>query len=348
VDSKMTTAEIARVVNGRLVGNGGVIIRGLAKIEDAGPEDLSFIANPRYVRFLETTRAGAVLVVPNLADANRTVIEVADPYLEFLRLLEMFHPRIQWLEPGIHPSSVVSPTAILGVDVSVGAFSYVGAGAVIGAGTRIFPQVVISAGVQVGERCEIHSHVSLREGVRLGARVVVQDGVVIGADGFGFAPEGDHYRKIPQLGIVSIGDDVEIGANTTVDRATLGETTIGAGTKLDNLIQVAHNAVVGSNTVIAAQTGISGSTRIGDNCRVGGQVGMIGHLRIGDRVNIGAQSGVGDDVPDGETVSGSPARQHGLWKRIEASLSRLPDLFKRVRRIEAAVFGDETKGKTES
>lgn len=344
----MTAFEVAGFLNGKLIGNGDTVISGLAKIEDAGPRDLSFVANPKYVCYLDTTQAGAVLVAPGAREAHCTVIEVDDPYLGFLRLMDVFYPRRSWLERGIHPTAVIAPDAVLGEGVTVGAFSFVGPRCIIGVGTVIFPQTVIAADVVIGDHCEIHSRVSLREGIRIGDRVVLQDGAVIGSDGFGFAPSGEGYRKIPQLGTVVIEDDVEIGANTTIDRATLGETVIGKGTKLDNLIQIGHNASIGSHTVIAALSGISGSVKIGDFGRFGGQVGVAGHLKLGDRVQVGAQSGVGHNVADGDSVSGSPARSHALWKRIEASLNRLPDLFRRVRELEAIVHGDRTRDKADS
>ena len=345
----MTTAEVARYLNGKLIGDADTVISGLAKIEEAGPHDLSFVANAKYVRFLETTGAGAILVAPGERVTTRTVIEVADPYVDFLRMLEMFHPRSPWLESGIHPSAVIAPDAVLADGVAVGALSFIGPRCRVGAGTQIYPQAAIAADVEIGERCEIHARVSIREGVRIGNRVVIQDGAVVGSDGFGFAPAPDGYRKIPQLGTVVIEDDVEIGANTTIDRATLGETLIGRGTKLDNLIQVAHNVVIGSHTVVAAQTGISGSAKVGSFCRIGGQVGMAGHLQIGDKVQLGAQSGVSGDIAEGEIYSGAPARPHGLWKRIEASLTRLPDLFRRVRALEAKAFGEDgNQGKADS
>jgi UDP-3-O-[3-hydroxymyristoyl] glucosamine N-acyltransferase len=344
----MTASEIAQRLGGTLRGDGGRVIRDVAKIEEAGPTDLSFIANVKYVRYLDETRAGALLVTTGMKAEGRTLIEVADPYLGFMRMLDWFHPRAAWLKVGVHPSAVIEADAVVAPDASIGAFCYVGPRAVIGARSQLYPQVVICADAVVGEDCEIHSRVTLREGVRLGNRVVVQDGAVLGSDGFGFAQIESGYVKIPQRGIVIIGDDVEIGANTTVDRATLGETSIGTGTKLDNLIQVAHNVTVGSHTVIAAQTGISGSARVGDRCRIGGQVGIVGHLSVGDGVMIGAQSGVGGNVEPGEVVSGSPSRPHALWKRIEASLTRLPELFRRVRALEAAVFVPKNKEKGSS
>lgn len=339
----MTAAEIAHYLGGTLCGKADTVITGVAKIEEANFGDLSFVSNVKYIRHLETTKAGVILVAPGLTAGNRTVIEMADPYWGFMRMLEYFHPRMIWLNRGIHPTAVIEPDANIGMDVSIGAFCYVGPRSVIADGTLLYPNVVIGADVEVGEHCEIHSHVTIRESVRIGNRVVIQDGAVIGSDGFGFAACDSGYIKIPQRGIVVIGDDVEIGANTTIDRATLGETVIGSGTKLDNLIQIAHNATIGSHTVIAAQSGVSGSTHIGDRCRIGGQVGIIGHLHIGDSVMIGAQSGVGADVETGETVSGTPARSHSLWKRIEVALTRLPELIKRVRALETAVFEKENK-----
>lgn len=337
----MTTSDVAAFLGGRLIGRGDVVIRGMAKIEDAGPHDLSFVANAKYVRFLETTNAAAVLIAPGLGAAACPVIEVSDPYMSFVQMLDRFSPRVHFVEPGVHPTATVAADAVLGADVAIGAFSFIGPRATIGSGSVIYPHSVIGADVQIGEQCEIHSHVSLREGVRLGNRVIVQDGAVIGSDGFGFAPDKGGYRKIPQRGIVVIADDVEIGANTTIDRATIGETVVGRGTKLDNLIQVGHNAAIGANTVIAAQTGISGSSKIGERCRIGGQVGIVGHLQIGNDVMIGAQSGVSRNTAAGDVVSGSPARSHALWRRIEAALNRVPDLFRRVRRLESAVFGGQ-------
>ncbi len=342
----ITALELAHQLGGRLVGRGDTVINGVAKIEEAGPSDLTFIANVKYARYLNETSAGVVLIAPKNYDpetCRRTVIEVEDPYFSFLTLLETFHPRIPWLESGIHPTAVVAEGTVLGNDVNAGALSFIGPRTKVGARTVIFPHAVIAADVIIGEDCEIHSHVSIREGTRIGNRVVIQNGAVIGGDGFGFAPSKNGYRKIPQRGIVVIEDDVEIGANTAIDRATLGETVIRSGTKLDNLIQVAHNVTIGRNTVVAAQSGVSGSTRVGDECQIGGQVGIVGHLHIGNGVMIGAQSGVGSDVEDRQIISGSPARSHSLWKRIEAALTRLPDLFKRVRALESEVFGENSK-----
>lgn len=332
---QMTVAEIAARIGGTVHGNGDLLICGLAKIEEAGKNELTFFANARYARFLEVTGAGAILVPQNDFPAlSRTLIAVGDPYLAFQELLPVFYPQTPWLEKGIHATAVVHPSAELEADVAVGAFCHIGPNCKIGRGTQLFPHVILAADVEIGAACVVHSRVTLREGVVLGNRVVIQDGAVIGSDGFGFAAHADGYAKVPQLGRVVIEDDVEVGANTTIDRATLGETVIGAGTKLDNLIQVAHNVTIGSHTVIAAQTGISGSSKIGANVRIGGQVGIVGHIEIGDRVGIGAQAGIANSIPAGELVSGSPARSHSLWKRIEAALTRLPELTRRVRKLE--------------
>ncbi|MDD5087261.1 MAG: UDP-3-O-(3-hydroxymyristoyl)glucosamine N-acyltransferase [bacterium] len=347
----MSAAEIAAFLGGTLVGNPDVVIRGVSKIEDACSSDASFIANVKYARFLNATAAGVVLVAPGSYDretCERTVIEVADPYHGFLRLLEKYHPKLTWLAPGIDSTAVISPDAVVAGDATIGAFVFIGPRCRVGSRTTIHPHVVLAADVCIGADCEIHSHVSLREGVRVGDRVIIQNGAVIGSDGFGFAMSGDEYRKVPQMGTVVIEDDVEIGANTTVDRATLGHTAIGRGTKLDNLIQVAHNVTIGSHTGIAAQTGISGSTKIGDRCQIGGQAGLVGHLRVGNDVKIAAQSGIGSDIADGQIMAGSPARPLTAWRRLEGSLSRLPALLQRVRDIEAVVFGKDAQGKQKS
>lgn len=351
MDLSMSAAEVAAFLGGTLVGDPNVVVRGVSKIEDAAPGDVSFIANAKYVRYLNTTAAGIVLVAPGTYDretCSRTVIEIADPYHGFLRLLERYYPRQLWLAAGIDSTAVISPDAVVAADATIGAFVFIGPRCCIGSRTTIYPHVVMAADVRIGEECEIHSHVSLREGVRVGNRVIIQNGAVIGSDGFGFALREAEYEKVPQMGTVVIEDDVEIGANTTIDRATLGQTVIGRGTKLDNLIQVAHNVKIGSHTGIAAQAGISGSTKIGDRCQIGGQAGMVGHLRVGNDVKIAAQSGVGSDVADGEIVAGSPARPLTVWRRLEASLSRLPGLFHRVRDLETAVFGKDTRGKPKS
>ncbi len=331
---KLTVNELAALVGGKVIGDGDRLIEGLGKIESARPTEVTFLANPRYTHYLSQSKAGAVLVPAGTSASGPTLIEVENPYMAFLTLLEGFFPQEPWVNVGVHPTAVLEEGVDVDKSAAIGAFCFVGRGTRIGERTILFPHVIIGPDCHVGDDCRIYSHTAIRERVHIGNHVVLQPGVVLGSDGFGFVPDSDRYRKIPQVGTVVIEDNVEIGANTTIDRATLGETRICSGTKLDNLIQVAHNVDIGSNSVIAAQTGISGSTRIGKGARIAGQVGFVGHISIGDDVQIGAQSGVGQSVPDKTVVSGTPARSHNLWRRIEASLTRLPDLFRRVRAIE--------------
>ena len=338
----MTAGEIAKLIHGKVIGDDELAIQNLAKIEDAGTADLSFIANPKYARFLDESKAGVILVGSGMTRITGTVIVVDNPYLSFVRLLEIFYPELREVEVGIHESAVVDASAQLGKDVAVGANCVVEAGTTVGAGTILYPNTHVGRDVTLGENCVVYANVSLRYGVRIGDRVIIQNGAVIGSDGFGFAAEAGSFRKIPQVGIVVLENDVEIGANTTIDRATLGETRICRGTKIDNLCQIAHNVTIGEHCVIAAQTGIAGSTIIGNHCQLGGQVGIVGHLKIGDGAMFGAQSGVSNNVASGTVVSGSPSRPISQWKRIEASLSRLPELLKRVRELEKQLENQST------
>jgi UDP-3-O-[3-hydroxymyristoyl] glucosamine N-acyltransferase len=344
---KLTVAELAELVGGKVVGDPDRMIEGVGKIETARPSEVTFLANPRYTPYLSRSKAGAVLVPPGTKVVGPTLVEVKNPYLAFLTLLERFSPKETWTETGVHPTAVLEEGVELGPEVAIGAFCFIGRATQIGARTVLFPHVVVGPECRIGDDCRIYPRTTLRERVRIGNRVVIQPGAVIGADGFGFVPDTGEYRKIPQIGTVVIEDDVEIGANTTIDRATMEETRVGAGTKLDNLIQVAHNVVIGKNCVIAAQTGISGSTRIGRDVRVAGQVGFVGHISVGDGAQVGAKSGVGRNIPSGGVFSGHYARPHSLWRRIEACMARLPDLFRRVRALESrqkeAVTSSEKK-----
>ncbi|MEP0821418.1 MAG: UDP-3-O-(3-hydroxymyristoyl)glucosamine N-acyltransferase [Ignavibacterium sp.] len=334
----MTVAEIAEWLKGELVGDGTREITRVAKIEEAGPSDLTFLANPRYLPYVKRTGASAILVARtfDLASASApstlAFIKVDDPYLAFLHVLKRLTPSVDPFARGIHPTAVISPTATLGSDVSVGAYAVIGEGTRIGDNTRIAEACVIGSMAEVGSDCRLYPHVTVYHQCRLGNRVTVHAGTVIGSDGFGFAPKKDGtYEKIPQLGIVVIEDDVEIGSNCSIDRATIGETLIKKGVKLDNLIQVAHNVVIGENTVIAAQTGLSGSTKVGKNVMVAGQVGFAGHLEIADRSVIMAQSGVPSSITEpGKTWFGYPARERGRAFRIEAVIRSLPELAKDV------------------
>jgi UDP-3-O-[3-hydroxymyristoyl] glucosamine N-acyltransferase len=314
-------------------------IRGVSSVEEAGPDDICFLSNPKYARFLDSSHTRAVIVSKETVIPSKFIpIAVPDPYFAFLQLLELFNTRTPLsVAAGIHPRAEIHPDAILGSGVSVGACAVIGAGVSIGDNTVIGPGVVILAGSRVGKDCLLYPQVTIMDGCSVGDRVILHSGVVIGADGFGFAPHGDHYYKIPQIGTVRIGDDVEIGANSCVDRAAFGVTSIGNGTKIDNLVQVAHNVSIGEHTVIASQVGISGSTTIGNWVRMGGQAGLQGHIKVGDKASLGGQAGVTKDVPPGETVSGYPAKNHMQAMRQEGALRNLPDLIKKVKAQEKKI-----------
>jgi len=337
--------ELAEMLGGKLEGDADLLISGIAKIEDAQPGEITFLANPKYEKFLATTKASAVITSHQQKVQALTLIRVADPYQAFARLLAVFYPPETPLPLGIHASALLASDVKLGKDVRIGAKVVMGNGCVIGDEVSVYPGVVMGDRVVVGKGTVIRAGVSIRSGVQIGRRVVIQDNAVIGSDGFGFAPkaEGD-YEKIPQVGTVIIEDDVEIGAGCTIDRATLGATRLEKGAKLDNLIQVAHNVVIGSNTVIAAQSGISGSTKIGKSCMVGGQVGFVGHIQLGDGSMVGAQSGISKTFPPGSKISGSPAKPHGEELRIQASLKKLPELLKKLDQLEKLIH--ELRSKT--
>ena len=327
---KITPLLIASMIGGKVEGDENFVITGFAPIETAKPGDITFISSPKYIQFLDTTKASVLLVSNDLevpADKQVTLIRVADPYVAVAQLLTAFESG----KP--KPSGVEQPSYVAeGVDVSqaayIGAFAYIGAGAKIGKGAMIYPQAYIGPGATVGDDTVIYSGVKVYEGCRIGARCVIHSGCVIGADGFGFAPTADgSYDKIPQIGVVEIADDVEVGANCTIDRATFGATKVGRGTKLDNLIHLAHNVEVGESNVFAAQSGVAGSTIIGSHNMVGGQVGFAGHIKVGDRNQFGAQSGIPNNVGDGKRLMGYPAVDFMKFAKTQAYLSRLPELF---------------------
>jgi UDP-3-O-[3-hydroxymyristoyl] glucosamine N-acyltransferase len=330
---------LAQQVGGRLDGPADLRIDGVAGVEHAGPGQCTYVAHPRYLAALATTRAAAVLLVEGV-ESPIPAVRVEDPARAFLLLLEHFAmPRAELFPPGIHPSAVIDPSAVLGTDVHVGANAVIGPGCSVGDRSVVGATSVLLHDVEVGADCLLYSGVQLREKTVVGHRVILHCGVVLGSDGFGFAPTPTGYHKIPQIGRVVVGDDVEIGANVCVDRATAGETVIGAGSKIDNLVQIAHNVRIGSRTAISAQTGIAGSCTIGDDVVVGGQVGLADHLQIGDRVRIGAKSGVSNDLDDDATVSGIPTRPHRDWRRQQAHIARLERYASEItalrRRVEA-------------
>ncbi len=337
----MRLSEVAAFVNGRLLGDASAEIRGVAKIEDAGPGQITFLSNPKYRKHLATTRATAVLVADS-ADLDgaslpgpAAFIAVPDPYAAFMALLDRFHPPPARPAPGVDPSARVSSSATLGADVVIGAGAHVGDGCVIGDRAIVSHGAVLETGVTVGEDSHLMENVVVKWSCRIGRRVTLHPGVVVGSDGFGWTPTSDgRYEKIPQRGIVVLEDDVDVGANTTIDRATVGETRICRGVKLDNLIQIGHNVVIGEDTVVVAQTGIAGSTRIGAHCVIAGQVGIIGHLTIADNVTVAAQSGVSKSITQpGSTWFGSPVKEHRRALRIEGAIRQLPELIEEVRAL---------------
>jgi len=330
----VTLGELARRLDCPVEGDAAIEIRRVAKIEDAGPGDLTFLANPKYVSKLATTRASAVIMNGEVAHAPCAVIRSTSPYLTFARAAQVLAPAPRW-PAGIHALASVAPDAAVDASASIGPFAVIGARATIGARTVVHAHAVIGEETTVGADCVLHAHVSVRERCVLGDRVVLQNGAVIGSDGYGFAqrPDGTH-EKIPQTAPVIIEDDVEIGANSTVDRPAVGETRIKAGTKIDNLVQIGHGVVVGRHSLLAAQVGIAGSTTLGDQVMFGGQVGVGGHLTIGDRVKAVGQSGITNSVDADTFVSGYPAIENGEWRRSSVVFRKLPEMRRQLRDLE--------------
>lgn len=326
--------EIADRLGCRLDGDGELDILRVAAIDAAGPGDLTFLANPKYAPALASTRAAAVILAEGAAAAPCAMLRTAQPYVVFGRALALLHPQAR-PPAGVHPSAVIDPGASIAPDASVGPFVHVARGAAVGARTVVHPFVAIGEDARLGADCTVHSHVVIRERVVIGDRVVLQNGVVVGADGFGFATGPDaRHEKIPQLGTVIVDDDVEIGANSTVDRPPMGATRIGRGTKIDNLVQVAHGVQVGEDVLLAAQVGIAGSTVVEDRVVLAGQVGVAGHLTIGRGVRATAQTGIPNSVPTGAFISGYPAIDNRQWLKASAVFKRLPDLRRAVHDLE--------------
>jgi UDP-3-O-[3-hydroxymyristoyl] glucosamine N-acyltransferase len=325
--------ELADRLACELRGDGEREIRGVAGLDAAGPGELSFLANPRYSGKLGATRAEAVVVGPGQATALPALVS-DNPYLTFARAVALLRPA-PVPAAGVHPSAEVDRSAVLGPGVHVGPLAVVGPGVRIGARSVVHARVVLYEGASLGEDCVLHAGATVREGCRLGHRVVVQNGAVIGSDGFGFARDGDgRYHKFPQVGVVVVEDDVEIGALTAIDRAALGETRIGRGSKLDNLVQIGHSVTIGEDTVVAGQVGVAGSTKIGRRVTLAGQVGIVGHIEIGDGVIVTAQSGIPGSLEAGSVVSGSPAIENRAWLKSTAVFAKLPELQRRLRELE--------------
>ena len=338
---EFTLRELADLVGGEVKGDDSVLIRGVSGLKEAGPDEITFLANPKYEPFVNETRAAAI-IMEKVRESDKPLIITDNPYLAFAKVAQKFtRGRLQGA--GVSQSAVVDPTARLGENVTIQPLAYIGRNAVIGNGTVVMAGTVVDDDTRIGEECFIFPNVSILWGCRLGNRVTIHSGTVIGSDGFGYAQEGEEHVKIPQVGIVQIDDDVEIGANCTVDRATLGTTWIKRGVKIDNLVQVAHNVIVGENTLLIAQVGISGSSEIGRNVVLAGQVGVAGHIKVGDNVKVGGQSGLHKDLEEGAIVSGSPAIPHRQWLRVSGYTAKLPDMIKRLNKLEARISELEDK-----
>ena len=336
-----TASQIALLINGKIEGDANAAVNSFGKIEEAQRGQLAFLANPKYEDHLYSTQASVIIINENLElkqNIKSTLIRVPDAYTAFATLLSKYQEMMTQQMNGIQQPSYIAETASYGENVFIGAFAYLGENVKIGNKTKIFPGVFLGDDVKIGNGTIIHPGVKIYKDCMIGDRVTIHAGAVIGSDGFGFAPQPDgSFKKVPQIGNVVIENDVEIGANTTIDRATIGSTIIKAGAKLDNLIQVAHNVEIGNSTIIAAQTGISGSTKIGKGAMIGGQAGLAGHLHIGDGAKINAQSGVGKSIEAGKAVTGSPAHDYTAALRSQALSRHLPELEKRVKELEALV-----------
>lgn len=335
---ELSLAELAERLGVRLAGDGAVRIRGVAGLREAGPGQISFLSNPKYAALVTQTQASALILPESFPSPGIPALYAAEPYLAFVEALEIFDESLPETVPaGIAPSAVVDPSARIDPSAAIGPFVFVGARASIGPGTRIMAGAYIGPEVRIGAGCVLYPRVVLRRQTELGERVIVHAGAVLGDDGFGFAPDGGGYRKIPQLGRVVVEDDVEVGANTTIDRATTGVTRIGRGTKIDNLVMIAHNVEIGEDSIVCGQVGLSGSVRAGRHVVLGGQAGFVGHITIGDGARVGAQSGVTRSIPAGESWSGYPAQAHRSASRAYAALRGLPEALKEIRRLEARI-----------
>jgi UDP-3-O-[3-hydroxymyristoyl] glucosamine N-acyltransferase len=332
-------AQISLLINGKVEGDPNAVVNSFGKIEEAKENQLTFLANPKYEDFLYTTQASIVILNEAYElkqPVKATLIRVPDAYSAFALLLSKYQEIMQQQLSGIQQPSYIAKTASYGTNVFIGAFAYLGENVKIGNNTKIYPNAYIGDNVTVGENSIIHPGVKIYHDCVIGNRVTIHGGTIIGSDGFGFAPQADgSFKKVPQIGNVVIEDDVEVGANATIDRATIGSTLIKRGAKLDNLIQIAHNVEIGNSSVIAAQAGISGSTKIGNGVMIGGQAGIVGHIQLGDGSKVNAQSGVSKSLEPGKAVTGSPAYDYTAALRSQAITRKLPDLEKRIKELEA-------------
>jgi UDP-3-O-[3-hydroxymyristoyl] glucosamine N-acyltransferase len=330
----MKLGELAKKLGAELRGDAELEVTGVKGIEEAGPTEVTFVANPKYGALARKTRAAAVLVEPEFPEIEAATLRITNPYLAFSRTLGFFYQPPAYA-PGIHRTAVIDSTAVIGAGAHIGAYVVIGPRVKLGRHATLLPHVVLYPGVEAGSHFFAHAHAVVRENCILGDHVTLENGVIIGADGFGFAKnEQGHWEKIPQSGPVRIGNRVDVQANATIDRATVGETRIGDGSKIDNLVQVGHASHVGENTLICAQTGLAGSSVVGSNVILAGQVGVAGHCTVGDGVILTAQSAVSHDIPPGKVISGSPGFDNRVWLRAVTIFQRLPELLKRLDRVE--------------
>lgn len=334
-----TVKELAQHVGGKVVGDQETLITGAATLSEAGVGDVSFLANPKYEKDLTESSASAVIVGENITDSGHTLIRCSDPYYAFMRVVVLLHGHREHKPTGVSPRAGVAESAKLGIDVDIHDFVCLSEDVVVGDRSRIYPSCTIGPGTKIGADCIIYPNVTIYDGCTIGDRVTIHSGTVVGQDGFGYATHAGVHHKIPQIGGVIIEDDVEIGANCAIDRGTLGDTVIGRGSKFSNLIAVGHNTRIGPNCLLVAQVGIAGSVEIGQSCVFGGQVGIVGHIKIADRVQVAAQAGVTHDLPEGQTVMGSPAIPIMQAKRSMTMMKALPEFRKKLRDLERLLRG---------
>jgi UDP-3-O-[3-hydroxymyristoyl] glucosamine N-acyltransferase len=339
----MKLGELASKLGAELRGDAELEVTGVKGIEEAGPTEVTFVANPKYGGLARKTKAAAVLVEPEFPEIETATLRIKNPYLAFSRTLGFFYQAPVYA-PGIHPTAVIDPTAVIGEGAHIGAYVVIGPRVRLGDHATLLPHVVLYPGIQAGSHFFAHAHAVVREDCILGDHVTLENGVVIGADGFGFAKnEAGHWEKIPQSGPVRLGNRVDVQANACIDRATVGETRIGEGTKVDNLVQVGHASHVGENTLLCGQVGLAGSSEVGNNVILAGQSAVAGHCAVGDGVILTAQSGISHDIPAGKIISGSPGFDNRVWLRAVTIFQRLPELMKRLDRVEKKLAAQETR-----
>jgi UDP-3-O-[3-hydroxymyristoyl] glucosamine N-acyltransferase len=345
--TELSAGKIAEFLGGEIVGDADFVVRGVAPFDEADRHDITFATSAKYTERIDKTGAGAVIVPRRVHRSEKVIIRVENPYLALAKVSSLFHTRPRPVI-GVSREASVGEDFKCGEGISVYPGVFIGDDVKVGDRVTLEPGVVVGNGVIMGDDVTLRPNVSVLEGCRIGSRVLIHAGSVIGSDGFGFAPDGERYYKIPQIGTVRIDDDVEIGACNTIDRATFGQTWIRRGVKTDNLVHIAHNVVVGEDTVLVAQVGVSGSVTIGDHCILAGQVGVAGHVTLGNGVTVGAQSGIGKSVPDGQTVSGSPTMPHRTWLKASNIIPKLPDMRKRLTRLERRIERLEQGSEEES